>query len=125
MTVSVCWAASSISARCMATSNGVSPSISAPGANKMRVPCKTLADLLLDEGVTRVDGMKIDVEGMEDVILTPFFQSADPSLFPGFIVIEDSAYRWASNLLAVLEQAGYRRHASHRMNLILVLPPAN
>jgi len=96
--------------------------LNTPGANKLRVPCKTLADLLRDEGVTRVDGMKIDVEGMEDVILTPFFQNADadPSQFPGFIVIEDSAYRWGSDLLKVLERAGYRHHASHRMNLILV-----
>lgn len=94
--------------------------LNTPGSNKLRVPCKTLADLLRDESVRKVDGMKIDVEGMEDVILTPFFQGADPALFPGFIVIEDSAYRWRSDLLGVLERAGYRRQASHRMNLILV-----
>lgn len=101
-----------------------------PGGNTLRVPCKTLADLLRDEGVARVDGMKIDVEGMEDVILTPFFQQADRDLYPGFIVIEDSAYRWRTDLLGVLTKAGYRRQASYRMNLILVLeqeprtPPA-
>jgi FkbM family methyltransferase len=94
--------------------------LNTPGGTKLRVPCKTLLDLLRDEEVTRVDGMKIDVEGMEDVILTPFFQQADPAFFPRFIIIEDSAYRWRSNLLSVLEQAGYRRHAAERMNLILV-----
>jgi FkbM family methyltransferase len=92
-----------------------------PGANKLRVPCKTLLDLLMDEKVNKVDGMKIDVEGAEDVILTPFFQQANRSLFPGFIVIENSADRWRSDLLSVLTRVGYRQHGAHKMNLILVL----
>lgn len=91
------------------------------GDKKLKVPCKTLADLLNDEGVRQVDGMKIDVEGMEDVILTPFFEHGDRALFPRFIVIEDSTYRWRTDLLAVLTRAGYRTLASYRMNLILVL----
>ncbi len=99
--------------------------LSTPGGKKLRVPCKTLADLLRDEGVTRVDGMKIDVEGMEDVILAPFFQEADSVLFPNFIIIEDSAHRWRTDLLTVLQQAGYRKHASQRMNLILVRDRTN
>jgi len=98
--------------------------LNTPGANKLRVPCKTLADLLRDEGVTQVDGMKIDVEGMEDRILTPFFREADRTLFPAFIVIEDSAYRWRTDLMSLLTAAGYSKHASHKMNLILVLATA-
>lgn len=94
------------------------------GSTKLRVPCKTLADLLRDEGVHKVDGMKIDVEGVEDVILTPFFQEADRSLFPGFIVIENSAYRWRSDLLSLLTSVGYRQYGAHKMNLILVLGQA-
>ncbi len=92
-----------------------------PGTNKLRVPCKTLAGLLRDESVLNVDGMKIDVEGMEDMILAPFFQEADRNLFPGFIIIENSADRWRTDLLALLNQIGYRRHSTHKMNLILVL----
>lgn len=92
-----------------------------PGSTKLRVPCKTLADLLRDEGVHKMDGMKIDVEGAEDVILTPFFQEADRELFPGFIIIENSAYRWRSDLLSLLARVGYRKHSEHKMNLILVL----
>jgi FkbM family methyltransferase len=95
--------------------------LNTPGANKLRVPCKTLDDLLRDAGVTQVDGMKIDVEGMEDQILSPFFREADRSLFPAFIVIEDSAYRWRTDLMSLLTAAGYRKHAAHKMNLILVL----
>lgn len=90
------------------------------GGNKLKVPCKTLIDLLHDEGIAHLDGMKIDVEGAEDVILIPFFKQTSPSLFPRFIIIEDSAHRWRSDLLGVLSNAGYRRHTSHRMNMILV-----
>jgi len=93
------------------------------GATKLRVPCKTLLDLLRDEGVNQVDGMKIDVEGMEDVILTPFFQEADRTLYPGFIIIEDSAHIWRGDLIGLLTQKGYRKHGAHKMNLILVLDP--
>lgn len=92
-----------------------------PGSTKIRVPCKTLLDLLRDEDVAQVDGMKIDVEGMEDMILTPFFKQAPRELFPRFIVIEDSAYRWRSDLMSLLTQVGYRKHGTHKMNLILVL----
>lgn len=94
--------------------------LNTPGSNKLRVPCKTLFDLLRDEEVTRVDGMKIDVEGMEDIILAPFFRQADASLFPHFIIIENSIKHWRINLLEVIEEAGYRIHSSHRMNLIFV-----
>lgn len=95
--------------------------LSTTGSTKLKVPCKALTDLLRDEGISKVDGMKIDVEGVEDVILTPFFREADRSLFPGFIVIENSAYRWQSDLLSLLTRVGYRQHSTHRMNLILEL----
>ena len=91
------------------------------GSTKLRVPCKTLIDLLREEGVGKVDGMKIDVEGMEDVILNPFFQEADRKLYPEFIIIENSAYRWRSDLLALLTRVGYRKHGEHKMNMILTL----
>ena len=98
--------------------------LATPGTNKLRVPCKTLLDLLRDENVSKVDGMKIDVEGVEDVILAPFFQEAARNLFPGFIIIENSAYRWRSDLLSLLTRVGYRQHGVHKMNLILVLDRA-
>lgn len=95
------------------------------GSTRLRVPCKTLLDLLRDEKVSQVDGMKIDVEGMEDVILVPFFHEADRSVFPGFIIIENSIHIWHSDLIGLLTQKGYRIHGTHKMNLILVFDPGN
>jgi FkbM family methyltransferase len=88
---------------------------------RIRVPCRTLSGLLLEQGVQRVDGMKIDVEGMEDLILGHFLQHSPPSLLPGFIVIENSADKWKTDLLGQLHGAGYSIAAKEKMNLILVL----
>lgn len=95
--------------------------LATPGSRSLRVPCKTLVDLLRDEAIRQVDGMKIDVEGVEDIILVPFFQQAERSLFPRFIVIENSMDRWRTDLLGLLTEVGYRQHGAHKMNLILTL----
>jgi hypothetical protein len=49
-----------------------------------------LVDTLAQEQVQTIDALKIDVEGAEDSILMPFFLTAPHSLWPGFIVIEDT-----------------------------------
>ena len=48
----------------------------------------TLAALLERQGVTRLDGLKIDIEGHEDKALPPFLDAADDALRPRRIVIE-------------------------------------
>lgn len=96
-------------------------SLAATGGEAIRVPCQTLQGLLAEHGVSRVDGMKIDVEGMEDVILMPFFEAAPASLFPRFIVIENSADRWRGDLFGLLARLGYRQHGRYKMNSLLVL----
>lgn len=94
----------------------------ATGGTSIRVPCLTLHGLLQQEGISSgVDGMKIDVEGMEDVILMPFFRQAPRALFPGFIIIENSVDRWQSDLFGLLEEVGYRRVSQRKMNFILAL----
>jgi FkbM family methyltransferase len=91
------------------------------GGQTIRVPALTLSNLLATYGVSRIDGMKIDVEGMEDVILAPFLEQAHRSQLPGFIIIENSADRWHVDLLRLLAVAGYREHDRCKMNLILSL----
>lgn len=91
------------------------------GGVSIRVPCLPLLDLLGQHAVQSVDGMKIDVEGMEDVILTPFLRQAPRPLLPKFIIIESSASRWRGDLLGLLRETGYRQLAQRKMNLILTL----
>jgi FkbM family methyltransferase len=93
-----------------------------PGEGEtIRVPCRTLVGLLQERAVHSVDGMKIDVEGMEDVILTHFFTHALPTLFPKFIIIENSAHKWKTDLFGLLKRKGYAIAAQEKMNSILVL----
>lgn len=52
------------------------------------IPVRRLASLLEEAGITRVDVLKIDIEGHEDKALPPFLDSVDPALLPRRIVIE-------------------------------------
>jgi FkbM family methyltransferase len=87
--------------------------------NGVRVECKPLAQVLAEENVTRIDALKIDVEGAEDQILMPFFQAAPDSLWPRFIVIEDSRDAWRTDLFAELRTRGYQTAARTRQNVML------
>ena len=95
----------------------------ATGGQTIHVPALALASLLSTHGVSRVDGMKIDVEGMEDAILAPFLKQATRAQLPSFIIIENSANRWHIDLLGLLAEAGYRECVRSKMNLILSLEP--
>ena len=52
------------------------PGPGGPGA------CEGAADLLKDERLERVDAIKLDVEGAEDLILQPFLRNAPASMLP-------------------------------------------
>ena len=52
------------------------------------IPIRLLAALLKDAGISRIDGLKIDIEGHEDKALVPFLDCADRAMLPRRIVIE-------------------------------------
>ncbi|WID97455.1 FkbM family methyltransferase [Bosea vestrisii] len=87
-------------------------------ANSVRVPATTLLALMQGEGYERLDAVKLDVEGAEDLILEPFLRDAPEALWPGFIIVEDSRGRWQSDLPALLESKGYKLIAQTRLNLV-------
>jgi len=87
-------------------------------APAIRVPAVTLLDLLHDEGIARVDALKLDVEGAEDLILDPFFRTAPESLHPALVIIEDGRERWQTDLQGLFERSGYRLVAQTRLNLL-------
>lgn len=82
------------------------------------VPTAGLAELMRDEGFDRLDALKIDVEGAEDIILGAFFERAPEALWPRLLIIEDSAARWRIDIPDLLEQRGYRRALRTRLNLM-------
>lgn len=87
-------------------------------SRSIRVPAITLLDLLRNEGFTRLDAVKLDVEGAEDIILGPFFENAPDSLLPRLVILENGSGQWQLDLPALLEANGYRRIAQTRLNFV-------
>ncbi|HUD85179.1 MAG TPA: FkbM family methyltransferase, partial [Xanthobacteraceae bacterium] len=85
----------------------------------VRVPARTLLGVLSAERVDTIDALKIDVEGMEDVILQPFFRDAPQRLWPRLIIIEDSRAGWKVDLVSLLVANGYSMAERSKQNLVL------
>ena len=85
-----------------------------------RVAVRRLNTVLREEGILRIDLLKIDVEGAEDRILAPFFATAPESLWPRTLIIEHlSRGNWKSDCIADCCARGYRLQATTRNNTIL------
>jgi FkbM family methyltransferase len=74
----------------------------------IRVPARPLAAIIADEGFERVDAIKLDIEGAEDLVLEPFFRDSPESLWPRTILLEYSPARWSIDLSALLQGLGYK-----------------
>jgi len=88
------------------------------GAARIQVSCRPLQQVLIESGVDRVDILKIDIEGAEDLALLPFYQSASASLWPRYLIIENSEHLWRGDLVSVLRQRGYAVVCRTRMNTV-------
>jgi FkbM family methyltransferase len=84
----------------------------------VKVPTTTLLSLLAEEGYDRLDALKLDVEGAEDLILEPFLEQASDKLLPGLVIVENGAGRWQADLPALLARRGYREIGRTRLNLV-------
>ena len=73
----------------------------------LRVPAVALAGLLAHEGIERVDAIKLDVEGAEDLILEAFVRAAPEKLWPRVILLENSPTRWTMDLHGLIAGLGY------------------
>ncbi|QEL21221.1 FkbM family methyltransferase [Bosea sp. F3-2] len=91
--------------------------INSSAGTALKVPAMTLLALVQGEGYERIDAIKLDVEGAEDIILEPFLRDAPEALWPSFIIIEDSRQRWQSDLVGLLTRSGYELVAQTRLNL--------
>ena len=74
----------------------------------LRVPVRVLPDCLKEQGVEKIDLLKVDVEGLEDRVIVPLLNDPDTP-DPRFIYFEISHDGiWDLPLLSVLEKSGYR-----------------
>lgn len=88
----------------------------------IKVPSLRLQRIIEDAGVTRVDALKIDIEGFEDRALIPFFKDAPRTLWPRAVVIEHlSANEWLEDCIADMRARGYVETGKTRSNTLLVL----
>jgi FkbM family methyltransferase len=80
-----------------------------------------LYEALQERGFTRLDGMKIDIEGFEDRVLFRFFETAPQEFRPRVVVIEHgSRHLWERDCLALCASLGYREIWRGKLNAVLV-----
>ena len=61
-----------------------------------------------EEGLDRIDAIKVDVEGVEDRDPRPVLRHRTaPTLWPHLLLIEDNRSAWQVDLLGPLERSGY------------------
>lgn len=90
------------------------------GDRSVEVQVRPLFEVLAEAGVTRIAAMKIDVEGMEDAVLFPFFEAGLRESWPRLIVIEHTSQdSWRRNILNWLKESGYREIERNRSNAML------
>ena len=94
----------------------------AVSSKAIKVPSLRLQRIIEDAGVTRVDALKIDIEGFEDRALIPFFKDAPRTLWPRAVVIEHlSANEWLEDCLADMRARGYVETGKTRSNTLLIM----
>jgi FkbM family methyltransferase len=100
---------------------GASHIVSGKASGKaIKVASLRLQRILEEAGVSRVDALKIDVEGFEDRVLTGFFKQAPPSLWPRAVVIEHlSKNEWLEDCIADMRARGYVETGKTRSNTLL------
>jgi hypothetical protein len=83
----------------------------------------TLLKLAQDFNLTRIDAIKLDIEGVEDIVLKSFFETAPEHLFPRLILIEHSIRRWTFNVIDFLKRFGYLPIRDFGGNVVLQRKP--
>jgi FkbM family methyltransferase len=87
---------------------------------RIRVPVLPLQSLVELRKITRIDMLKIDIEGMEDSVLLPFFGSVPSELWPRSVIIEHTCHReWKDDVLEFMLENGYRKEGRTRANTLL------
>lgn len=88
-------------------------------ARRVRVPVRPLPEIVEAAGLTRVDALKIDVEGLEAAILQDFYDRAPESLWPRLLVVERQPGPAHQSLVARLGELGYREAVTSTLNVVL------
>ena len=84
------------------------------------VQIKTLYGVCTEQGLSRIDAMKVDIEGHDERALTAFFEHAPKTLWPRLLILETGRDETTS-LLELCTGHGYTITKRTGINSILVL----
>jgi hypothetical protein len=84
----------------------------------IRLPMRKLLGLVEEHGFERIDALKADIEGAEDLALIPFIEEAPRTLWPKLIILEHSAGEWRRDCAAFLLERGYVASKAAGANMI-------
>lgn len=92
-----------------------------PGTGtSVTVHATTLEKLLRNEGFERIDAMKVDVEGAEDLVLVPFLRDVPAQRWPKLLVLANTPQLWHSDLHALLLAKGFAHRGTSRLKRLYV-----
>lgn len=91
--------------------NGISSS-----GEGMRVAMKTLAKVIQEKNIAKIDALKIDIEGYEGIVLESFFKETSSSVWPRLVICETLDRGVTSDGAKALLTAGYKLSEHTRMN---------
>jgi FkbM family methyltransferase len=90
--------------------------------SEVLVPISPLLKIVEDAKLSRIDALKIDIEGYEDKALVPYFETAPRSLWPRRALVETIHTRdWATDCVARMVQLGYQKEHQTKSDVLLVL----
>jgi FkbM family methyltransferase len=73
----------------------------------VQLPVRKLLPLVREHGFERIDALKADIEGAEDLALIPFMEEAPRALWPRVIILEMSPKDWRRDCVGFLRGVGY------------------
>ena len=82
----------------------------------VRAAGKTLATILAEERLERLDALKVDVEGAEDLVLDPFFRDAPRRLWPRLLIVDNASAQAVAMVAALADGTAYRSLLRTRSN---------
>lgn len=94
-------------------------------AKTVVVQCRPLLNILSEQGVNKIDILKIDIEGAEDIALAPYIQASPEELLARTIIIENSPALWGCDLFSMIEARGYKLRFRGKMNSVYSYSPSS
>jgi len=91
-------------------------------SKSIQIKTDSLLNIINEKKIKKIDAIKIDIEGMEDQALIPFFNEAPKELFPKCIVLEHNHNElWKEDLFKVLKKNNYKFIYQNKSNSMLKL----